>query len=104
METSLWIERLYNDESLTSNIEDDDAEQLLQWSESHLATCGSEVEALRLFDALRLLNRYVGEGESFEQLLAALRANMLRSEGELAVPRRPEDLGPEVESIYPPDA
>ena len=50
--------------------------------------------------SVRLLNRYVKEGGAFEQLFTALRANTFRSEAE-SLTERPEELGPEMDAIYP---
>ena len=100
MDRDETIDRLYSDESLTDNLEDDDAEELLSWAESHLASCGTGKEAERLFDSIRLVNRYVKEGEPFEGLFAALRANTLRSEtGDLSID--PTSFDPDMANTYP---
>jgi hypothetical protein len=91
MNTNTWIDRLYEDEGLTDGLADDDAELLLSWAENRLATCESDQDALHLFDALRLLSRYVEEGENFDHLFAALKAN---STGQ---------ADPATETIYPPE-
>lgn len=72
MDSSLWIDRLYSDESLADNLTDAEAERLLRWGESRLAACASEEEARSLFDTIRELNRRTGEGEPFESLISAL--------------------------------
>lgn len=100
MDRDATIDRLYSDESLTDNLEDNDAEELLSWAESHLASCGTGKEAERLFDSIRLVNRYVKEGESFEGLFVALRANTLRSEtGDLSI--HPTSIDPDIANTYP---
>jgi hypothetical protein len=75
MDCEHWIEQLYSDQSLTDHLTRDDAERLLSWSESHLIECEIQAEGPRLVDSIRLLNRYVSEGEPFEDLFTALRTN-----------------------------
>jgi hypothetical protein len=101
MDTNTWIERLYDDESITDGLADLEAEQVLSWAENHLATCESEQDALHLLNDVRLLSRYVQEGGSFEHLFAALRASALQVPvtGEPA----PGELDLGTESIYPPE-
>lgn len=102
MDSDETIDRLYSDEALTDNLEDDQAEQLLSWAESHLASCGTGKEAARLFDSIRLLNRYVKEGEPFDGLFVALRANTLRSETtDLSI--HPVSIDPDMANTYPSD-
>lgn len=72
MDSSFWTERLYEDESLTDNLGDDDAMLLLRWAEERLASCGSESEAAAVMAMVREVNRRVGEGESFADLLDRL--------------------------------
>jgi hypothetical protein len=103
MNCDIWIEQLYNDEGLTADLGPDDLERLQSWSESRLAACDSEVEAVRLIDSIRLLNRYVKEGEPFDDLFTALRANFMRTVIDSEVPLHPELPDPELESIYPQD-
>jgi hypothetical protein len=98
MDNNLWIDRLYSDAGLTSNLHDADAEQLLRWAESQLENLDSEQEAERLLASLRLVNRYVREGQAFEGLFAALRAHSLRSDRGST---QPDDLGLEINNVYP---
>jgi hypothetical protein len=101
MDRDETIDRLYSDESLTDNLDDSDAEELLSWAESHLAS-GGDRDGERLIDAIRLVNRYVKEGEPFEGLFVALRANTLRTETEdLSIPRTAID--PDIANTYPDD-
>ena len=72
MDSSLWLDRLYSDESLTDNLADSDAERLLRWGESRLASCNSEPQAEAIVDTIRDVNRRVGEGEEFEPLICRL--------------------------------
>jgi hypothetical protein len=100
MDREQSINRLYNDESLTDNLADDEAEELLSWAESHLASLGTDKDAERLLDSIRLVNRYVKEGEPFEGLFVALRANALRSEtDDLSIERNAID--PDIANTYP---
>ena len=100
METNVWIDRLYEDEALTDGLADGEAELVLSWAENHLATCENEQDARHIIDAVRLLSRYVQEGEHFEQLFAALKANSGRTAGDAPCPG---ELDANTETIYPPD-
>lgn len=102
MDTNVWIDRLYDDETITEGLEDVEAEQVLSWAENHLATCESEQDALHLLNDVRLLSRYVQEGGSFEHLFTALRAN---SPGAPAIDGGPHpgELDPGTETLYPPE-
>jgi hypothetical protein len=99
-----WIDQLYSDHSLTDNLEGEDSERLRSWSESQLAECESQVEATRLLDTIRLLNRYVREGGAFEDLFIALRANMLRAGMHFPSSVHPDELDPELEKLYPDES
>jgi hypothetical protein len=103
MNTDLWIDRLYNDESLTDNLEDEDAERLLSWAESQLIECDSDGSAQQLIESIRLLDHYVGEGESFDELFGALKANSFscRPDAPLASPT--DDADPMMSDMYPVD-
>lgn len=103
MNCDLWIDQLYSDESLTDNLTREDAERLLSWSESYMAECDTEVEASRLMDAVRLLNRYVKEGEPFDDLFIALRANFMRTvTGASSI--HPDAADAALENLYPDEA
>jgi hypothetical protein len=102
MDTNPWIDRLYDDETLTDGLNDDDAELVMSWAENHLAACFSEQEALHLLDQIRLMSRYVEEGEPFEQLFAALKATTTRDPASGDSPY-PGELDPDTDIIYPPD-
>jgi hypothetical protein len=102
MNSDLWIDQLYSDESLTDHITREDAERLRSWSESYMAGCDTEVEASRLMDAIRLLNRYVKEGEPFDDLFAALRANFMRTVSD-ASSIHPDAADVALENLYPDD-
>ncbi|MBX7216664.1 MAG: hypothetical protein K1X90_06790 [Candidatus Kapabacteria bacterium] len=75
MNTDIWVDRLYADPSLTDNLQDNDAERLLSWTESQLMECDSDGTARQLIESIRLLNRYVGQGRPFDELFLALKAN-----------------------------
>jgi len=72
MDNSLWIDRLYSDESLTDNLGDEEAELLLKWGESRLAGCNRQADAEAVIDMVREVNRRVGEGEPFASLFKRL--------------------------------
>lgn len=72
MDSSLWLDRLYDDESLTDNLDDSEAERLLRWGESKLAASLSDHDAEAIIDTIRELNRRVGKGEAFEPLISLL--------------------------------
>ena len=103
MNSDTWIDRLYNDESLTDNLEDDDAERLLSWAESQLMECDSDGAAQQLIESIRLLDHYVGEGESFDELFTAMRANSLARTHDPAPGTPPEMADPLLDDIYPLD-
>jgi hypothetical protein len=67
-----FLDRLHNDESLTDNLTDDEAEQLLAWAEGCLEVASSEEGAELIIDDLRRLNHDVGDGKEFGELFAAL--------------------------------
>lgn len=98
MNTQNWIDRLYADRSLIAQLHASDAEQLMRWSEAELENLQSDQEAERLFVSLRLINRYVQEGEAFEGLFAALRANSLRVDRSVI---DPDEIDPEITNYYP---
>lgn len=75
MNTDIWIDRLYQDASLTDNLQDQDAERLLSWAESQLMECDSDGTARQLLESIRLLDHYVGQGRTFDELFLALKAN-----------------------------
>lgn len=75
MNADIWIDRLYDDSSLTDNLQDHDAERLLSWAESQLMECDSDGAAQQLIESIRLLDHYVGQGRSFNELFLALKAN-----------------------------
>lgn len=75
MNTDIWVDRLYADPSLTDNLQDNDAERLLSWTESQLMECDSDGAARQRIEAIRLLNHYVGQGRPFDELFLALKAN-----------------------------
>jgi hypothetical protein len=102
MESNRWIDRLYDDEAMTDGLADNEAEMVLSWAENHLATCESEQEALHLLDNVRLLSRYVQEGENFDHLFTALKANASRPAVVGDAPC-PGDRDAGTETIYPPD-
>ena len=101
MDTNTWIDRLYDDESITDGLDDAEAEQILSWAENHLTTCESEQDALHLINDVRLVSRYVQEGGNFEHLFTALRANATRDA--IVGGPSPGDLDPGTETIYPLD-
>ena len=72
MSPSFWIDRLYDDESLTDNLTDAEAARILKWAESRMTSCSSSEEAEKVIAALRQVNRLAGEGHPFEDLFAAL--------------------------------
>lgn len=72
MDSSLWIERFGDDESLTDNLRDEQAIVLLKWAEERLDLCNSESEAEAVIAKVREINRRVGEGERFPDLVAPL--------------------------------
>lgn|GEM_PF-7063132 len=69
MDNSSWIDRLYSDEALTDNLDDDEARALLAWGEEQLSACGSEADATAIIEAIREINRRVGDGETFAALM-----------------------------------
>lgn len=78
MNTTMLFERLYQDTSLTANLDGTQAEQLLNWASSQIEECTSEAQFQRLLEEVRLLNRYVAQGGEFEHLLATLRQGSRR--------------------------
>ncbi len=74
MDNSSWIDRLYSDESLTDNLDDDDARSILAWGETELESCRSEADAEGIIGAIREINRRVGDGETFAALMLPPRA------------------------------
>ena len=100
MNSEHWIDQLYSDASLTDHITREDAERLRSWSESYMAECDTDVEASRLMDAIRLLNRYVKEGEPFDDLFTALRANFMRTVT-TASSLHPDAADAALENLYP---
>lgn len=75
MNADIWIDRLYEDSSLTDNLQDRDAQRLLSWAESQLMECDSDGAAQQLMESIRLLDHYVGQGRPFDELFLALKAN-----------------------------
>lgn len=102
MDTNTWIDRLYDDATITDGLAGPEAEQVMSWAENHLATCESEQDALHLFNDIRLLSRYVQEGGSFEHLFTALRASALQVP--VAGVPAPGELDAGTETIYPPES
>jgi|GEM_PF-3569284 len=72
MNPALLIERLRDDEGLTDNLGDDEAEVLLQWGERRLALCASEEEAGEVIGMIRAVNREAGRGGRFAELFSQL--------------------------------
>ncbi|HVZ38797.1 MAG TPA: hypothetical protein VHI13_05940 [Candidatus Kapabacteria bacterium] len=70
MNTSDWIDRLRDDESLTGELPDDVAARLLAWGEQRLAACATEEEARAVFADVRAVARAAGRGEELDGLLA----------------------------------
>ena len=101
MESNVWVDQLYGDEAVTEGLADDEVEQVLSWAENHLSACENEADARHLLDSVRLLSRYVQEGENFEHLFTALKANTAPRPGDTPMPG---DLDPGVETIYPADS
>jgi hypothetical protein len=64
------IERINNDESLTANLTDDEAERLLAWVERASQSIVTDQQAEQLLAALRALNHDVGRGKGFDEALA----------------------------------
>jgi hypothetical protein len=73
------LERLYNDESLTDNLTDDQAQCLYAWAGHMPERPASGEDAEAVIAAIRRLNRDVGEGAEFEECFAAMK-NILKSE------------------------
>ena len=67
-----YLDRLYSDESLTDNLTDRQAEQLLAWAAGRLERASSEEEAERIIAALRRINHDAGDGAGFDELFASL--------------------------------
>ncbi len=57
MDHSVWIDRVYQDESLTDNLDDRAARALLQRLEQCLRQCRTENEARGLIARARAINR-----------------------------------------------
>lgn len=100
MEANTWIDELYDDVAITEGLAGEEAELIRSWAENHLAACESEPDARHLLDSLRLLSRYVQEGESFEQLFTALKANTAPP---ITQNPCPGDLDSSTETLYPTD-
>lgn len=75
MNADIWIDRLYQDSALTENLQDQDAERLLSWAESQLMECDSDGAARQLMESIRLLDNYVSQGRTFDELFLALKVN-----------------------------
>ena len=100
MEANTWIDELYDDPAITEGLGLEEAELVRSWAENHLSTCENEPDARHLLDAVRLLSRYVQEGENFEQLFTALRANAAPPVSNAPCPG---DLDSSTETLYPTD-
>ncbi len=104
MSSEQWIDRLYNDESLWKNLSEGEAEKVRTWAESRLDECEADSEAQHLFDWIRLLNRYRGEGKGFEDLFVALRATFNAGmHADNVFTERPDDSDPTFSEVYPSD-
>lgn len=75
MDISLWIDRLYEDESLSDNLEQEEAQRLFSWAEKRLSECVSNEGAETIIGVVRRVGRLVEQGASFERLLAILEKN-----------------------------
>ena len=78
MNTTMLFERLFQNHSLTANLNGSQAEQLLNWASAQIEECTSEAQFQRLLEDVRLLNRYVAQGGDFEHMLATLRQGSRR--------------------------
>jgi hypothetical protein len=102
MDIDAWIERLYAEQGIVSNLGEERADILMSWTESQLAAAETDAEAQHLLDSARLLARYVVAGGSFEQLLAAFKANAFAQALDSAAPSIGRD--PTVSTVYPPES
>lgn len=62
MDAQIWIDRLYEDEALTGDLDQHDREGLLAWGENRLAECDSEHEALLVFASIRRMAGLIAGG------------------------------------------
>jgi hypothetical protein len=72
MDVTLYIDRLYEDESLVDNLTSDDAEVLLAWAERWIDHATSEDDINQLMAILRRINQMVAGGLPFSRLLPLL--------------------------------
>jgi hypothetical protein len=88
-DSSPWIDRLHDDEALTDNLDDAQAERLLAWGEKELAASTSDDEAERVIAAMRDVNRRAGEGEAPDELIAGLERRERERERDTATAEEP---------------
>jgi hypothetical protein len=105
-DSSPWIDRLRDDEALTDNLDDAQAERLLAWGEKELAASTSDGDADRVLAAMRDVNRRAGEGEAPEELIAGLerRERDTAATGEPAAAETPATAGGSATAETPPSA
>ncbi len=75
MSPESWSERIHDDESLTDNLTDDEAVEILTWASRALALCTSDDECRALVERIRDVNRAVAEGARFPTLMQRLRGS-----------------------------
>ncbi len=85
MDVTLYIDRLYENESLVDNLTSDDAQVLLTWAERWIDHAKTEADIDELMAILRRINQMVGGGLPFSRLLPLL----------LQPPEQPQPLSPE---------
>lgn len=61
----LWLDRLFEDESLGGNLTDDERDRLLAWGERRLMACDSDEQAERVVKSMRRIDRLVARGGRF---------------------------------------
>lgn len=75
MNPESWSERIQSDESLTDNLTDGEALEILAWASQALALCASDDDFFALVERIRGINRAVGHGERFSTLMQRLRGS-----------------------------
>lgn len=68
IDRQIWIDRLYEDESLSSNLTDEERLKVLTWGEQAIEKCSNELEAAEVIRSVRRIDRFVARGGRFSMI------------------------------------